>query len=484
MANPRDVEILVHIAAPSKASDDTKYRSLAAAYIKFQPQEPLTPLEPVSLTRRSTAATFTTSREDPGPSQRRTSNEALIPDDYHSSLQSLQASFQASFQSAIDNANSPLHLAGKHLQTPDVQKVVSQNTASQSSWRTPPGLVQDSIPENDATTTLLTTPTRVLEHYLQNFHTPSQTSRELSQRRGAPKQKVSHDPAVASTQESSGQDSEAQGHLTIPCTPGDRLPQAFSPPECGETLSEQPQSSQSQRDHAQDTQTTGMEEDVVEDTILIIEPETPPVARADSEPPPSKRHRQDKSDASPAALLRTWSDISAKNRKDGSIRTITFFPVHGYGHHSLELHPPDPFVGCGSMAAEDLITPALEELAGALRTSKRYMPESTTRELRPFERGFWSVDCTGWPQDLKTETWMFLANHIGTGLAGWGVSCRRDQHFTWLRFYCWGFIVGHIYLLLYLASRRRICHSDATWIDGEGERVVNMGKKDGVWIRM
>lgn len=37
-SQPSDVEILVHVAAPSRASDDAVYRQLAQSYLDFRPQ--------------------------------------------------------------------------------------------------------------------------------------------------------------------------------------------------------------------------------------------------------------------------------------------------------------------------------------------------------------------------------------------------------------------------------------------------------------
>jgi len=42
------------------------------------------------------------------------------------------------------------------------------------------------------------------------------------------------------------------------------------------------------------------------------------------------------------------------------------------------------------------------------------------------------------------------------------------------RVYCWGNIVGHVYLLLYLASERRIKGLRASWNDAGGETIIVM----------
>jgi hypothetical protein len=55
---------------------------------------------------------------------------------------------------------------------------------------------------------------------------------------------------------------------------------------------------------------------------------------------------------------------------------------------------------------------------------------------------------------------------------------ERDsaQRETW-RVYCWGSTVGHIFLLLLLASQRRVRGLGAQWIDGSGEVVIKMSDR-------
>ncbi|KAH6660167.1 hypothetical protein BKA67DRAFT_653368 [Truncatella angustata] len=476
MTNPQDVEILIHIAAPSKASDDARYRSLAAAYIHFHPQKRHNISSTESSGQEKTIIPATTHTASVA-SQDPISQQLIGSDECFSSFRS----FQASFDSVIDNVGSPTNAA--QWQTPGPQRLKAGKNELQSSWKTPPSVVQDSVPENDATTALLTTPTRVLEHYLQNFTTPSQASQRISGEGNRSLVQNLTSYTASSDQKLPGQG--ANNHLlpTIPCTPGNKPLQVASSVELGETSSDL-RVDRPGNDAANGTQVPTSDDEVVEDTVIIYEPETPQIIRADSEPPPTKRLRQDNPDASSVAPTRTASGIGPHKIPNGSTRTITFLPVHGYGYNSLELNPPDPPAGCASVLPDDLITPGLQKLAADLKLSQRYKPELTAREIRPFERGYWTLDCTDWPQDLKTETWVFLANYIGTGVSGWGVSCKRDEQFTCVRLYCWGCLVAHIYLLIWLASRRRVSYSGATWIDGEGKVVIAMGRRQGTWIRM
>ncbi|EAQ90883.1 hypothetical protein CHGG_02818 [Chaetomium globosum CBS 148.51] len=138
----------------------------------------------------------------------------------------------------------------------------------------------------------------------------------------------------------------------------------------------------------------------------------------------------------------------------------------------LTLHSPPPPTSDTPLHPEDLITDVLARLASSLNLAQRFQPTSQTRPLRPFERGYWLVDCRGWDAALKRSAWGFLASYLAKGAAGWGTSCTRDAGFAWLRVYCWGGVVGHMYLVLYLMSRRRVLETGAEWVGAEGTAVV------------
>lgn len=59
-------------------------------------------------------------------------------------------------------------------------------------------------------------------------------------------------------------------------------------------------------------------------------------------------------------------------------------------------------------------------------------------------------------------------------MASWGVWCRRSPAHDSLRLYCWGHLVKHTYLLIYLASERALKYTGAAWKDAEGEVVLQI----------
>jgi hypothetical protein len=118
-----------------------------------------------------------------------------------------------------------------------------------------------------------------------------------------------------------------------------------------------------------------------------------------------------------------------------------------------------------------LISEKLAKLARDL--SSRYRP-TTKRDIEAFERGYWLINCNGWDPTVRFDTWVFLANYLKSGLAGWGTWCRRDKTHDWIRLYCWGHVVKHTYLLLYLASGRQIKTSGAKWYGADGEVALEI----------
>lgn len=478
MANPGDVEILVHITAPSRAADDARYRALASAYLDFQPTKHVNffdqPAEPRDAEVAEALPSQANRSKGPGGTQPSASLGEYLP-----SL----TSPQASFRSVLDNADSPLHAGRGRIHAPHSQGIASQSGLSQASWKSPPSVVQDSIPENNAvTSSILTTPTRVLEHYLQNFTSPSSlASQGTSQQRGVSQRRGRRGQRSSLSQSLTSQTGEVGDLPTIPCTPGTAPPQGTST-GLGPNTSSEFQPSQGSRNTRDGRRTNPEdEEEVIDDSLVMNQPDTPLVSRADSEPPSKRPRRGGLKD--PQVLLRAMSDVGPRGTTSTSQSPFPILPIPDRDNKSLDIRAPEPPVGCAPLTPEDLVTPELRNLASDLNLVKRFKPEVTTRDLRPFERGYWRVDWADWTPELRTDMWNFLANHIGTGASGWGVSCSRDEEFTWLRVYCWGAIAGHIYLLVYLASERKISYAGVTWVDGEGADVISMGKRRGVWQR-
>lgn len=501
----RPTEILPHIAAPSRAVDDKKYRTLAGAYLDFQP------------TRRT--AIFKT-QELPSEGIKTPKHKHVHPPHLHSSPQAggKGKSFelyspQLSFRSVENNLDSPR-----------LRRVSDPNQQSQaSSWQAPPSEIPDSHPESNRPLENFCSPTRLLEHFLsgldssQSDHSPlayrkvdenrlafysSQETNPLSDLASEPDQKSQYDTpgaghfhsdAGVTHLDTSAQDGgnypleqnpvqdvqvpysvpvqwpdnhEGQrGEIVIPQSPviNTKRARLIPPtPAGGGDISHITSSYPSQKD--QDRQPDGINSS----------------PRADSEPPPPKRLRVSRHDPEPGRPLpRSSSDIGPRRvqgNDKADQRTVILKPP-AYTPGILEISSPPPPVGEGNLDPEGMITEALGKLANSLDLSKRFCPESQIRKIRPFERGYWLVDCRTWEDELKRSCWGFLADYLPKGLAGWGTRCDRNPEFSEMRLWCFGHVVGHIYLLLYLASKRKVRYTGSTWIAGDGKPVISITAK-------
>ncbi|KAJ5766101.1 uncharacterized protein N7511_003717 [Penicillium nucicola] len=170
----------------------------------------------------------------------------------------------------------------------------------------------------------------------------------------------------------------------------------------------------------------------------------------------------------------------------------------------LEIHAPPPPISTAPFTTH--ITSTLTMLTDRLRPQRTYQPIHQTRDLDPLERGYWSIHFNIGSQEQEKEQtwstptfrafWAFLEDFIRKdGRAGWGVWCilerspptSEDDSLNsmtsdigetidvsvpvTLKVYAWGEIAMHIYLLLFLASERRIRGMEAQWRDA-GETVV------------
>jgi hypothetical protein len=165
----------------------------------------------------------------------------------------------------------------------------------------------------------------------------------------------------------------------------------------------------------------------------------------------------------------------------------------------MEIHPPKPPVSSDTFKTH--ITPTLSMLTERLKPVRTYNPTYQTRSLDSLERGFWFVrfeitdsnqsERVGlgdsdaalpiWPSSVFGDFWSFLSDFIGRdGRAGWGVWCilERDGEArscqVTLKIYAWGEIAMHMYLLLFLASERRIRGMGAQWRDSREKVVIQM----------
>ncbi|KEF51822.1 uncharacterized protein A1O9_12159 [Exophiala aquamarina CBS 119918] len=97
-----------------------------------------------------------------------------------------------------------------------------------------------------------------------------------------------------------------------------------------------------------------------------------------------------------------------------------------------------------------------------------------------------------WTEADFTTFWGNMSQFIRDGKAGWGSRLVKEanQDNTWdVRFFCWGEVLGHAWLALWILSDKLVGRMPMTWVSADGLAVVRMsGKKHrnaelGSWIR-
>ncbi|WYZ34806.1 hypothetical protein EsH8_I_001082 [Colletotrichum jinshuiense] len=478
-----NVEILVHVTAPCRTVDDARYRALAQAYLAFKPGSQTKILSAPSLSNASIVipssqaepVALPTWSDAPIPSSEATQPQTSSPP------APSRISFRSpelSFRSVLDNINSPglARTATSRDVVPSSQpETESQRT--QASWQAPPSVVGDSQPLNTISLAEFSSPSRLFEHLACQFD--SQADGESQQASPETQPRIPRFPTEAAlipekyAEEEEGVDDD-DGQVVL-------VTASDSPTVRSEVLQDPASSAENIilgtpfPPFKRPPLRSSPYEQVVQDTPcqpsrkrhLVFSP-----TRAGSEPLlPSKRHKRSAPISESRSMIRSSSDVGPvtselyRPNRPPNERHLSYL-------ERLEIHPVGPPVGTTDLTTDDLLTPKLRELAQQLNISKRYSPVEQKRELRSFERGHWQLDWTDWRPTLRERAWHFLTDYILEGFAGWGVWCKRAEDWSWLRVYCWGHIVGHVYLALYLASERALKKDGARWVDGAGEVIV------------
>lgn len=490
-----NVEILVHVTAPSKVADDVTYRHLAQAYLSFAPG---------SRANVTIPSSPPVQYQPPAPSRQ-------DQQDHGHNLTVLQSfcsdSQDISFRSALDNRSSPLMSTKKTRQSATAPAQL-------------PSQIPDSYPMPDADL-FNVTPTRVLQRYMGS-RLPGSTPTAQRQ------------DIVSSSPLSGQRDIEAQ---SIPNEIGTKLHAAAAPvaihitssvPPSQSRLAEEqslrreatipltPMVPETTRKRKADHMIEHLDDAFALDITHISSSITctgssaaAALQRSESDPLLLKRLRESTTKDGAGAhhnLARSVSDPDHEHQRRCKQQQLpppppssplaynalsqlpsTYLPSAPSSpassfFSSLSIRPPSPPTGIVNLALPNLVSAKLAKLAHDL--SSRYRP-ILHRALNPLERGYWLVDCTTWPADTRTDAWVFLKSYVGSGLAGWGVWCKRssgdicegsggDEKHTSIRLYGWAHVVKHTYLLLYLVSGRQLKTTGAKWYDADGKVAVEV----------
>ncbi|KAK4998523.1 hypothetical protein LTR66_002269 [Elasticomyces elasticus] len=196
-------------------------------------------------------------------------------------------------------------------------------------------------------------------------------------------------------------------------------------------------------------------------------------------------------------------NIAAVKTKTLQSQDIDLAVLQAISNLPTSIHPEPPDTASEPFGTH--ITDSLRLLDSHGHVTRCWRAAVLLREPRQSERGYWLVDATPWSPNLQLEFWQFLQDLIGSGKAGWGVWCTREQDagldprtitrsdsgvseacagrvdgqpsgLGMVRIFCFGEVVRHVYLVLYVASKSKIKMTSAIWVDAQGETLVQMQK--------
>ncbi|KAG5981576.1 hypothetical protein E4U55_002778 [Claviceps digitariae] len=522
-----DVEILVHVAAPSRIADDATYRRLARAYLAFRPGG----REWIARVRMGGGGggggedgleeEHHDGHGDEQDGEHNDEQHSFVRDSGMGAAAERAFVFESqdlSFQSALDNRSSPrLGMAdrlsawgeggelsleeeegegegegdGEAEAEAEVEAVNPHNllpwsslppsSSFPSSWKTPPSEVGDSYPLPGAAM-LNVTPTRVLQRYLEHQGAGASASPGPSSSvGGVPDEK---DPWSVSSYGFEAVD--VPSSIPIPASvqgprhawrpriddddDDDVIPVTPAPPPVGGRggggSSRKRPAPEKQRDEGveQEHQHQHQQDmDIALDTTHISSSSLSGASSISISLPAAAVEATGPEESESPPPSKMAKRIHDDDDDTRHIRSNTT--------PSLSILPPPPPPSISPLSPSALISPKLDKLSHDL--SSRYNP-LPHRPLGPFERGHWLIDCRAWSPTTRLDTWLFLTNYLRSGLAGWGVWCCRDEAHQRISLYCWGHVAKHMYLLLYLASGREVKYTGAQWRDGAGEVVIEV----------
>lgn len=515
MAHPtrENVEILVHTSAPSRVQDDARYRAFARAYLNFEyatniqlQDDPQTRIEnqeeldvqsqeePLQLTQEyDENASYCPPTQDPETNPGAYKNE--ITED---ELSDLMESPQLSFRSVLDNRDSPMFRtrsrtavytgtkSGYQMPRP------SELKSSLSSQRELSSVIEDSLPGNNRFLPEFSSPTRILQHHLQQGQS-TQDSPDMSKISQNTDESSLNLEVPQAIPLSSSLRYEACVNLQVAPSLSSRKYPPISPPRrrnktryrhvspISSSLADNPYAMNS--DRSDNSPTSGAPADIsnprtirnkeTEGTARFSNqdmnpariskngpisdtPEIPETSSALPRHANSKRRRVEfpsSIDKSPKKVKLIISDTTAETSSASlpppRIPSTSVSPEAP--HISNPMPPKSSSPSPESMAtctisqfipptsSEDLtpaklITSSLESLNSVPGLPKVFNPTSQTRACLPFERGYWLIDTRA--LDRRELLWSYLLTHISGGFSGWGVSAERSKDWSSIRVNC------------------------------------------------
>lgn len=225
--------------------------------------------------------------------------------------------------------------------------------------------------------------------------------------------------------------------------------------------------------------------------------------------------------------------LFAPPTKRSLVHNASSLPFLSISSLPTAIHAPGPPVGHSRYTTH--LTTSLRTLATRLPLATFFRPLVVKRDINVLERGYWHLqipvvqnppsqrDATAsgnagkrhfgkssarasrgkpWTEESFLQFWHAFASYVQSGWSGWGVSIYREDpgcpHFPplpvpldtgtgedstaeekkeiTLKVTCWGEILGHLYLIMWVLSDKRTQGLAMEWRNASDDAVVEMGR--------
>ncbi|CAO2656895.1 Nn.00g056980.m01.CDS01 [Neocucurbitaria sp. VM-36] len=423
-------EVLVHISTPATKQNDTLYQSLSKAYLQFEPQKNYTS---ESQREQHGLTEPTSSRPDPNPQPKNASLSHAATD---SSVYSTSKDSYGSFPSHIS-----FDVIAKDYNVNDTQPQHGS-------------LEDGSVP----TSSRLAQLERLHKNWKEQITSKPRFKDGTRRLRRTPGNSEDADTAFIEDTQVAVQDLQSQLQDTYSTTSEDTSDDDAEPDD----------KSQYDRLPVVDDSQQDVGRSKVE--VLISASST---ANAESGFINANQEKSRFNDTLESLIPGSQGGLNSHKRMDvhrASLDSMDFskLPVNAF--------PPAPQL---SVAKPGRLPSQITKYLAAIKTQnpKRFKPSKKLRIPKSDDRGYWSLDCSNWPNKSQHEFWSSMCEHILSGRLGWGSTLHREpsaQLLGQVKLYCWGEVVEHMWLVLWLCSKGRTSGSRSTWHDADGIAVFQV----------
>jgi hypothetical protein len=143
----------------------------------------------------------------------------------------------------------------------------------------------------------------------------------------------------------------------------------------------------------------------------------------------------------------------------------------------IDVSPPEPRISIAQhRTLPSQVTPSLVALKRQNPTC--FKPIRVVKKPKPDDRGYWLMSCSHWTAQLQQMFWSNICEQVSSGKLGWGVMLYREggtsRSLGKVKLYCWGEIVEHTWLVLWLCSKGKVSGSGLEWVDADGNAAFVM----------